>query len=75
MMSCCPINDGSNGDSHLTIALNVLDVVGNFAGVAVAIAFGMLQLRYWRRRHGHMHLSDEANIALEPGASHPERKM
>jgi hypothetical protein len=74
-MSCCPTNHGNNGDSTLTTILNVLDVVGNFAGVAVAIAFGMLQLQYWRRRHGHMHNSDDASIALEPRILHYEPKM
>jgi DNA primase len=73
-MSCCTINNCNNSDSTLTIALNVLDVVGNFAGVAVAIAFGMLQLHYWRRRHGHTHHSDEASIAVDPGVLHSELK-
>jgi hypothetical protein len=65
-MSCCPTNNGNNGDSTLTIALNVLDVVGNFAGVAVAIIFGLLQLRYWRCRHGTTDHSEASDVPLEP---------
>jgi hypothetical protein len=65
-MSTRTTNDCNNSDSTLTIALNVLDVVGNFAGVAVAIAFGLLQLRYWRRRHATTDHSELADIPLEP---------
>jgi hypothetical protein len=75
IMSCCPTNDCNNGDSTLTITLNVLDVVGNFAGVAVAIAFGLLQLRYWRRRHGIPDHPEAADIPLETRALRPQPVM
>jgi hypothetical protein len=74
-MSCCPNNNGNNGDSTLTTALNVLDVVGNFTGVAVAIIFGLMQLRYWRRRHGITDHSQAADIPLEPIVFRPQPAM
>lgn len=45
--------------------LNILDVVGNFTGVLVAIIIGVLQYRHWKRRPGAVESAEIVVIPLQ----------
>lgn len=71
-MSCCP---AGNDPDRLSIILNILDVVGNFTGVVVAITIGILQLHYMRRHRGPAEDAHIADICLERRLPPPQPKM